>query len=401
MDPERRLGGLSANELAPMLCQLFGDATAEASTWAFQRVGWTAVNPGTLGIYRVHGTARTSNGDRSFSMVFKAVGDVDYTGHPFDENYIHQPPDVNYWKREPLVFESGILDAYRGSLVPVRCFGVEHYRDSAFMWLEELREPGGRSAWPLDRHVLAARHLGRFSGDHVGSLPSIEDYPFLCQNFIHEWMRICLLIGTKEACESDEVWRHPGLHNVFSQSPRRRVASLLSDAEAMLQVERTLPLTLSHHDAHWDNLFRRSEDGDEQTGVIDWGFLGLAAIGEDLGHQVGVNVFHQHVAAADASRYEVAAFRAFQSGLMEAGVDVPAERVRLLSQAVAALQVVAFAAAHVEWLSEEDDEGEEPWPAAWAATREVDVDELLRRWAAALMWLLDLGERARRAIDAL
>lgn len=374
------------------------DPTAKPTSWGFERVEWAAVNPGTLGIYRVSGMAQTQDGSQPFSMVFKAVGDVDLTGHPLDEGYIHLPEDWNYWKREALVFQSGVLDGYRGPLVAVRCLGVEDNGDSAFMWLEELHDDGGRQVWPIDRLVLAAQHLGRFSGDHLGAPPSVDDYPWLCQNFTHDWVAMSLLIGAKEACESDEVWRHPLLRNAFPRSPRQRVASLLADVEALLETAHSLPATLTHHDAHWDNLFRRSDGEVEQTVVVDWGFLGLAAVGEDLGHQVGVNVFHLRVPAGDASSYEEGASRSFLEGVSKAGVQVDRQRVRLVSQAVAALRMVSFAAAHVAWLSDED---EAPWPDEWATARHLDVDQLLHRWAAALWWLLDLGDQARHTADLL
>jgi hypothetical protein len=175
----------------------------------------------------------------------------------------------------------------------------------------------------------------------------------------------------------------------------------------LLAVGATLPLSLTHHDAHRDNMFRRDLGGTETTQVLDWGFLGLAPIGEDLGHQVGINIFHQYIAAGSATDYEGAAAGAYLSGLREAGLDPDANRVRTYARVVAALQLVSFGAAHVAWLGEdgEDDdsatEPETPWPAAWAAERGIGVDQLMGNWAAAFNWLLTLGDDARRAAEAL
>jgi hypothetical protein len=343
-------------------------------------------------------------GQSPFSLVFKAVADVHLPGFP-DTGYMHEPQDWNYWKREPLAFASGLLDTYRGPLVPVRCVGVEDRGDVAFMWLEELHDDGADDRWSPERHVLAALQLGRFNGDHVHNLPSVSTYPWLCQRFTQGWIATLTDFGTAAACESDDVWRHPALRDAFPRPLGSRVADLLADADELLAVGESLPQALTHHDAHRDNLFRRDRPGTETTQVLDWGFLGLAPIGEDLGHQVGINVFHQYIAADSASLYEQAATSAYVSGLRAAGLDPDENRVRTYARAVAALQLVSFAAAHVTWLSEDSDddatESETPWPAAWAAERGIGVDELMGNWAAAFDWLLNLGDDARRAASAL
>jgi hypothetical protein len=206
--------------------------------------------------------------------------------------------------------------------------------------------------------VQAAQHLGRFNGDHVHNLPSVSTYPWLCQNFTGGWIATLADFGTSVACDSDGVWRHPALRNASPRPLGSRVAGLLADADDLLAVGASLPLALTHHDAHRDNMFRRDGRGMETTQVLDWGFLGLAPIGEDLGHQVGINVFHQYIAADSATEYEQAAAGAYLSGLKEARLDPDADRVRTYARAVAALQLVSFAAAHVAWLSE-DGEGDD------------------------------------------
>jgi hypothetical protein len=403
VDLEAELGLLTADGLTPMVRELWQDPDVRPRTWEVKQVGWVAVDPGTLGIYRVRGVAATGGGQRPFSLVFKAVADVDLPGFP-DAGYMHEPQDWNYWKREPLAFASGLLNTYQGPLVPVRCVGVEDRGDVAFMWLEELHDDGADDRWSPERHVQAAQHLGRFNGDHVRNLPSVTTYPWLCQNFTGGWISTLTDFGTALACESDDVWRHPALRNAFPRALGSRVADLLADAEDLLAVGTSLPLALTHHDAHRENLLRHDNHGVETTQILDWGFLGIAPIGEDLGHQVGINVFHQYIAADSASEYEHAAAGAYLSGLREAGLDPDANRVRTYARAVAALQLVSFGAAHVAWLSEDvgdATEPETPWPAAWAAERGLDIDQLMANWAAAFGWFLNLGDDARRAAEIL
>jgi hypothetical protein len=92
VDLEAELALLTADGLTPMVRELLQDPDARARTWEVEQVGWVAVNPGTLGIYRVRGVAETGGGQRPFSLVFKAVADVDLPGFP-DTGYMHAPPD--------------------------------------------------------------------------------------------------------------------------------------------------------------------------------------------------------------------------------------------------------------------------------------------------------------------
>jgi hypothetical protein len=47
-----------------MACELLQDPDARALTREVERVGWVAVNPGTLGIYRIRSVADTGDGQR-------------------------------------------------------------------------------------------------------------------------------------------------------------------------------------------------------------------------------------------------------------------------------------------------------------------------------------------------
>jgi hypothetical protein len=82
VDLAAELALLTAEGLTPLVGELLQDPHARALTWEVEQVGWVAVNPGTLGIYRVRGVADTHSGQRPFSLVFKAVADIDLPGFP-------------------------------------------------------------------------------------------------------------------------------------------------------------------------------------------------------------------------------------------------------------------------------------------------------------------------------
>lgn len=397
VDPHERLGHLSADELAPMVAALLDEPSAQPTTWQVEQLASAALNPSTLALQRVRGVADTRDGQRSpFSLVAKTVADPDPAAVPVS-GYIHQPQDWNYWKREPIAFSSGLLDGYDGPLRPIRCLRVEDHGTAATMWLEELHDDAA-AGWTPQRHVLAAEHLGRFTGDHRQAADGLADQQWPCRGFTRGWVRTLGEFGATAACESEDLWRHLALCGEFGASTRRRVADVLAEADALLSLGDQLPQSLAHHDAHQDNMFRRDSAADgPTTAILDRGFLGVAPLGEDLGNQLAMNVFFQHVAATEAPNYERAAAAAYLRGLSHASVDADPDPIRAHAWAVAAVRGASYAAAHVAWLSEDPDETDEPaWPTAWAAARQISAAELMSRWAAALNWFLQCADDARR-----
>ena len=72
-----RVGSLSAADLAPVVRRALGVDDAWPTGWRFEKLGWTVVNPATLALYRVEGTARVgSQPDVPWVVVVKIVGDV-------------------------------------------------------------------------------------------------------------------------------------------------------------------------------------------------------------------------------------------------------------------------------------------------------------------------------------
>ena len=114
--------------------------------------------------FNIRGMARVGVAERPWSLVLKVLGPA---AGPDD------PTHIDYWKRELLLYSSGLLDDLPAGLCAPRCYGCDEPMDGVvWLWLEHVREDRDR-AWPLARWALAARHLGRFNGAYfVGrSLP--------------------------------------------------------------------------------------------------------------------------------------------------------------------------------------------------------------------------------------
>ena len=110
---------------------------------------------GEVAVFALEGTARVGAAERPWSAVLKVLAPV-----PVRDD----PAHPRYWKREPLLYRSGLLDDLAGGLRAPRCYGCDERSDgTVWLWLERVREDGVRP-WPLGRWALAARHLGQLNG---------------------------------------------------------------------------------------------------------------------------------------------------------------------------------------------------------------------------------------------
>ncbi|MBK9613847.1 MAG: hypothetical protein IPO34_21210 [Dehalococcoidia bacterium] len=77
------------------------------------------------------------------------------------------PSHWNYWQREPLIYQSGLLDALPAGMAAPRCYGsVPLPGNFALLWLEDIHD-AYQTAWPLARYALAARRLGGLNGRYA------------------------------------------------------------------------------------------------------------------------------------------------------------------------------------------------------------------------------------------
>jgi hypothetical protein len=296
-----------------------------------------------------------------------------------------------YWKREALVFQSRILNTWDGGLVPVKCYGVtEPTADSAWLWLEDVQETAD-SQWHLERHILAAQHFGEFNGAYV-SADAMTGFPWLSRNFIKYYLSTFSLFGVSDMLRDASLWEHPSAKKVLPVSVAERILRLLANADAQLNQLASYPQTLSHQDSDRRNLFaRRSATGQEQTVVIDWGFMGLAAVGEDLGNQVLGNLFFLEVEGSAAHHYQEAAFEAYLAGLRQAGWQGSLPGVRLAYAAQALTYIVWIPLILAPFVKEDR---VHPLIDKSAQQRGYSAEETLARWGEAIYFLLDVADLA-------
>ena len=392
-DLEAQLGAIDATTLTPVVRQALGRDRAIIDEWTHASLTHGVINPVTAGLYRFSGTACDRGERLPWSVILKVIHWVDLSGTPLADAYMDEPGDWNYWKREALVFQSGILGGWQGDLVPVRCYRVvEQPDDSVWLWLEHVQEPPGRT-WPLARHILAARHFGQFNGAFCGAR-SLSNYPWLCRRFLRKWVRTSKAFGLVDLAADPAFWEHPQVRWAFPTPIAGRFAELLDGADRLLALLERQPQTLSHLDTHYVNLFaRQGEGGRDQTVVIDWSFLGIAAVGEDLGMQISGNLYNLRVDPTGARPYYEAALGAYVAGLRDAGWQGSPDAVRFAAATAASLRLVPFGILMLRDLVESEEAVS--WADRLAEGQGCTVEGALRRWGQAITFLLDLADDAR------
>jgi hypothetical protein len=388
---DEQVKAIDTHTLADLVRRATKNEKIEITHWSCVKVN-ADYNPMTGGIYRFSGYLRDPDRLELWSLILKVVQWTDLTAL-LGRDYTSDPGHLFYWKREALAFQSGILSGWQGGLVPVQCYGVvEATATSSWLWLEDVQEPY-ESVWNLDRHILAARHFGEFNGGQAseGAVPAST---WLSRRFLRQWLSTFASFSPPELLQDPLIWDQPLLKRAFPIPLVERLVYYLQENHRLLDLLDRQPQTLSHLDSDRRNLMtRRNPAGQEQTAAIDWGFVGLAAVGEDLSNQVLGNLYHLEVAPSDFRHYRAAAFDAYLDGLQDVGWQGSVEMVRFasLTHALHYLSIVPWMV-HAFIIQD----SLPPWAAKWAANEGCSVEATLERWGEGIYILLDIADEARQ-----
>lgn len=236
-----------------------------------------------------------------------------------------EPQDPYYWRREPLVYESGVLEGL-GDLRAPALLGLHERPDGSLaLWLEDVP---AAPPWSPERLGSFARRLGRAQALLAADPPAAE---WLARDWLHAY----LLLHEVDDPERDEVLARLG----------------------------ALPHAVSHNDLHPANVL-----GDDASVVVDWAYCGLAPLGLDAGVLVADGVADLAIPAAEADDAADAVWAGYAGGLREGGFEGPLEEIRWAFLRGTALRLSwlrpSLPRVREEWMRE-------PWTAAIA---------LLDRW---------------------
>lgn len=358
------LQAINAAVLTPIVRQSVQEDSLRIQTWQVRQLGGGAGNPVSVGLYRFAGSGQAADNPIHWSVVLKIIqspanaGLVNF-GEGADQTH------WNYWKREPLLYRSGLLETLPEGLTAPRCFGItEMPGDVIWMWLEDVADAYA-GAWSLEGYALTARRLGRLNGVYLAERP-LPPYPWFSRRRIQQW--IDLVPWRTLSWEHPQVRAHyTGLeHHAFRQM-------LVENARFLARLEQ-LPQTLCHGDTYPTNFMaRRLPAGQDQTVALDWALAGIAPVGADLGQLVfGAQT---NLKESNPNEVDAALFESYLDGLKDSGCRVDPRLVRFGYTAFAALQVGLF---RIVMLSQALAQsaatpGQAPAPAAASDCFEVDM----------------------------
>ncbi len=322
---------LDREVLTNVVRSALSNESVEIRNWHLSKVGGGFGNPVSVGIYRVQGVASDKHTEKAWSVILKILQSPENVGAK-DMGGGDDTTHWNYWKREPLVYQSGLLDKLPEGLAAPICYTVEELPGNvARLWLEDIQE-SYKGAWTLPRYCLTARHLGRLNGRFLKT-QSFPEYPWLGRDFNRQWLRMTPF--------SELQWGHPLALRRYPEPDQNPFLQLLLKQERFLGKLDSLPKALSHGDTYPTNFMSRIDvRGREQTVALDWALLGLQPVGYDLGQFVfGVTT---NLKSLNREETIDSLFEAYVLGLRDEGVNLETELVRYGFVVSAALRVGLF-----------------------------------------------------------
>jgi hypothetical protein len=375
---EQQLETVDRATLTPLVRRALDSATVEISEWNYRPIygGAGDVGTGQSGIVRFAGSGRDRDQTVSWSLILKVIGSPAQGGDP--QGGI----------RERLAYQSGVLNDLSGSLIAPRCFDVVEQPKGAFwLWLEEVIDEIGPQ-WPLERYGLVARHLGQFNGSYLTG-EALPNWPWLSR----DWLRTLIAPNASAMAQLDDVLHHPLVSRIYPADVATRLSRLWAEREIFLAALDRLPQTLCHRDAFRRNLFVRCNgDSHEQTVAVDWAFVGLGAVGEEIVPLVQGSLAFFEVEQTKTQVLDELVFNGYLEGLRDVGWDCDWRDVRFGYAATSALRYgLGFIAFALDLTVNFDESKNAFVKQVWGCP----VEELLDRWANLLRFLFDLADEAR------
>jgi hypothetical protein len=293
-----------------------------------------AVASATLGIWRVHG--EQTHG-RQWSVILKLVGHG-HDGHPLwvpgDD-----PDHWYYWRREPLAYQSGLVSSFSAGLrAPATYLIASRSNRCVALWLEDLRAARPGTQWTVSEYAPAARRLGRAQGEFLVSRP-LPAHRWLSRRWLRSYLaprdaEVPLLVDRA-------AWDVTLVKRWMPRELARPLFGMHRDQESFLRSLDALAPTLCHLDLHPANLF----DTGEETVLIDWSFVGIGAMGEDVGNLVPDSVLDFHVEPDRVEDLFSVVHDGYVAGLRDAGWSGDEELVDLAMRATIAAKYAWIAPA--------------------------------------------------------
>jgi hypothetical protein len=227
----------------------------------------------------------------------------------------------NYWKREWLAFDRGLLDRLPGRLrAPRTMLTTERGQDECHIWMEDV---AGRTGAAIDVEDLraVARALGTTQGAYAAGAAALPDEPWLSRDWLRGWVEVCRA-SFVPALVTDDGWDDERVAPMRELRPR--AAALWERHGDLLRLIESAPPTLSHWDLWPSNAF--VNDASDVV-AIDWSQVGIGGVGHDL-DQLTLDPIWTHLRPDESiDALETAVLDGYVDGLREAGYDADRRQV--------------------------------------------------------------------------
>jgi len=385
------LQALERSDLTPIVSQVIGNPNINSLDWQVTPVSgvYGGKSAGTVGLYRLSGVAEAGGESYPWSVIVKSFNSTSFP--EVGRDTIQDPAAWNYWAREKLAYQSGMLSDLGGNLVAPRFYGVtEAHNGECWVWLQDVQVTV--KTWSMDRYGLAARHLGQFNGTYLVSRALPEEQPWMYPGRTAEWVKIAEPVFP-------DLWQYAETasgQRWLSQQTLERMQRLFPKVPSLIAFLDRLPICLCHHDAFQRNLLAHDlPDEDPKTFAVDWSMFGYGRVGQETGITTAVSLVWMEFDGSQAKELDQLIFESYINGLRDVGWHGDIRLARFGYTTTAALSI------GLSWLtfmgangisSEEGERGIE-------SDFGYPIDDILAQWASVLPFLLDFGDEALQLME--
>ena len=361
------LRGFDREAMTELARSVVGDPVADiAGGWSCSALSAVSIGNGTLGFFKVEGSATSHDGTLPWSVVVKIMEPL-----AEDANLANSPA------REIQAYESDFVSVDRPGRQAAACYRVDHRPDgTVWLWLQDLSRLK-RETWTTRDYLSAAKQIGLFNG----SCPEAEanGMDWIDRSGVSD--RRKGPISAEKQSRFQRALSEPMVQRTAVGIGMDRAARLYDDVLKLVDASSAFPKIISHNDCHTRNLFleygEHGSDGDDVLYAIDWASVGLTPVGVDGGTFVASGFTWGREEAEVAAGAEALAFDAYFEGLINAGWQQPKDEVRLVFLTVAA--TYALQNMNVIYQGTTNERWEKMLTARIAPTLEQVADEFSER----------------------
>jgi hypothetical protein len=307
IDAETRIEQIDVARLGQVVSRILENDAIHMVEWSAKPIhGGLDKNNALI---RCQGQVAAGGQNLPWSLVIKVISRV-------PEN--DDPAGYQYWKREALVYQSGLARHLPGNLSAPHCYAVdEKLDDSIWIWMEDIHnDPKGN--WSPEFYEQVAYQLGLFNGAFLAGTPlPAEDW--LAHNFLRNYVE-------RAAPMITFIRSHPQHELVRSLygSNLPLILAIWQVRGDLLDILERMPRVFCHQDAFKRNLFYNQG----KLIAIDWGFCGNAPAGSELVPLVAIALSFGDIPAGKTRAFEQLCLASYQRGLEAAGAHISTGSIR-------------------------------------------------------------------------